>query len=224
MLEPESPEMADASVSDDAARPFDQNEEQRSSLENPADSILKLVSRLQESTERGFAEILQVFQEKLAFDEFKEQQIARLHTEVQGYKTDLIAKATRPLVDGMIRFHGDVGKILEALRKQEPSTLTPERFFKVVEGLMEDVELLLQQSGIEAYREPGNIFVPQRQKAVRTVPTQDPSLPGCIAERLRPGFEQDVVILQKERVAVFVASANLEGRPAAPKTDSALEG
>src|SRR5436190_1549674 len=51
------------------------------------------LARLEDLFTMGLAEILKAFQDKLAFDQFKEDQITRLHDELQGYKSDLLAKA-----------------------------------------------------------------------------------------------------------------------------------
>ena len=165
------------------------------------------LARLEELFTRGVAEILKAFQDKLAFDQFKEVQITRLHDELQGYKADLLARACRPLVSGIIRLHDDIGKISDALRKRDPSELSPEKFFRVIDGFQQDIELILDQNGIEVYRVAGEQFDPRRQKALVTTPTTEAGAIGLIAERLRPGFEQGSFIFQKERVAVYATAA-----------------
>jgi len=49
--------------------------------------------------------LLDAFNQKLAFDNFKEKQIDRLHEELQAYKSDLLLKATQPLIAAMIKLH-----------------------------------------------------------------------------------------------------------------------
>ena len=51
------------------------------------------------------ARLLDAFNQKLAFDTFKEKQIDRLHEELQGYKSDLLLKATQPLIAAIIKLH-----------------------------------------------------------------------------------------------------------------------
>jgi molecular chaperone GrpE (heat shock protein) len=162
------------------------------------------LERLEASIATGFDRVLKSFEHKLAFDQFKEEQISRLHDELQEYKAGLVIKTVRPLISGIIRFHDDVGRIVEALRNRDVMELTPERFFKVIQGFQQDVEIVLSDNGVEAYTEAGDTFDPHRQKALATVPSTDAALTGRIAARLRPGFEQSGTVLQKERVAVYV--------------------
>jgi molecular chaperone GrpE len=149
--------------------------------------------------------LARLFEDKLAYDEFKEGQITRLHSELQEYKTDLLARTALPLIHGMIRLHDDSGKILDAARR-EASSLTPERLIHSIESFREDLEGLLADNGVSTYQAPDGSFDPYRQRALRTISTPDASLAGRVAERLRPGFERGTTIVMKERVAVYIAT------------------
>jgi len=179
-----------------------------------APRLATALERLEATVQTGFAGVLRAFEDKLAYDEAKERQINRLHEELQEYKSDLIAKTKQPLIQGLVRLHDDLGRVVESLRKRPAEELTPERFFRSFAGFEDDVELLLAQHGVEPYEMSGEAFEPNRQTALRTEPTEDPTRAGTIAARLRPGFEQGDTILQKERVAVYVAS-RAATRPAA---------
>ena len=177
--------------------------------EDPAPPALDLagaLGQLQETVTAGFADLLQQLRDKLTYDRFKEEQITRLHEELQAYKSDLVSKPARQLVQGLIRMHDDLGKMAAALRQKPAEELTPERFFQQFADFQDDLELLLGQNGVERFQSPGDAVDPRRQTAVRLVPADDPARVGQIAERLRPGFEQGEALLQKERVAVYVAS------------------
>lgn len=146
--------------------------------------------------------VLEAFQSKLAYDATKQLQIDRLHEELQEYRRDLVMRTTRPLVNGVIQLHDDMSKLLAALREKPLTEITPQKFLSLLEGLQEDVEIVLSQNGITSYREPMKHFDPRRQKVLRTVQTSDESLAGTVAESMRPGFEQGIEILAKERVAL----------------------
>src|SRR4029079_190655 len=134
-----------------------------------------------------------------------EEQIDRLHEELQTYRSDLVGKTARQLLQGLIRLHDDLGRMATALRQKPPAELTAERFFQHFADFQDDIELLLGQHAVELFQAPGAAFDPRRQTALRTMPADDPAQVGQIAERLRPGFEQGEALLQKERVAVYVA-------------------
>ncbi len=161
---------------------------------------------IQATMAQGFADLLRAFEDKLAYDRSKERQIDRLHAELQEHKRDLVAKIKRPLIQGLVRLHDDLGKVVTALGRRPVEQLTPERFFGAFGGFADDIELLLGQHGIEAYSAPGEDFDPRLQTALRTEATDDADLVGTIAERLRSGFSEGETLLQKERVAVYAAT------------------
>ncbi len=162
--------------------------------------------RLETAVAAGFAGILQEIREKATVDRFREEQIDRLHAELQAYKNDLVSKQARLLIQGIVRLHDDLGKALAALRQKPPAELPPETLFRQLAGFQDDLELLLGQHGVEPFRTHGEELDPRRQTVARTVPTDDPGLVGRIAERVRPGFEQGETLFQKERVAVYASN------------------
>jgi molecular chaperone GrpE len=159
----------------------------------------------------GFERVRATLEENHALDRFREGQIERLHAELQAYKADLVGKAVRPVLQSLIRLHDDLGKVIEALRAADPTTLDPQRMLVLLQGFHEDVELALDHNGVSAFRTTGEDFDPRRQKAVRTVDVAEPVNVGKIAARVRPGFEQGEAILEKERVAVYVLSEPAAG-------------
>jgi molecular chaperone GrpE (heat shock protein) len=165
------------------------------------------LTRLEAAVTDALAEVLREIREKAAVDRFREEQIDRLHTELQTYKNDLVSKQARLLIQGIVRLHDDLGRSLTTLRQKPPAELTPEMLFRELADFQDDLELLLGQHGVERFEAPGEEFDPRRQTVARTVSTDDAGQVGRIAERVRPGFEQGETILQKERVAVYVASS-----------------
>ncbi len=163
-----------------------------------------VVSILTEKLEAGVAQVLDVFEQKLAYDDTKQRQIDRLHAELQKYRTDLIAKTNRPLINGLIRLHDDMGKLIDNFKKKPDAELEPSRFFKVFENVQDDIEILLDQNGVVSFTEQGERLDPRRQRAIKQIKTSEEQLIGKIAGRLRKGFEQADDLIQKERVSVYV--------------------
>jgi molecular chaperone GrpE len=156
---------------------------------------------LEQKLETGISQVLKAFEQKIAYDDSKQQQIDRLHAELQEYRTDLIAKTNRPLVNGLIRLHDDIGRLIEGLKSKPPEQLEPD---KLLGGIQEDIEIILDQNGVATFREPDNTFQPRRQRALKNVSTTDAELVGNVAERVIAGFEQGDEIIKKERVNVYV--------------------
>lgn len=166
-----------------------------------------VVDRLGEVFDRGLQRLRSEMEARWARDRFREEQVDRLHAELQQHKNDLLGRTVQPVLQGVIRLHEDLEKTAGALRQKEPETLTPERFFGVLDGFREDLELLLERHGVTRFEHPGETFEPARQTALRTEPASRSDLAGRIVTRLRPGFEQGTVVLRKEGVAVWTASA-----------------
>ena len=148
---------------------------------------------------------LPTFEEKLRYDASKQQTIDRLYSELQGYRTDLVARAARPFIFGMIHHHAEIGKLLAGLRATPDDDISPTKFGRLLESLQEDVADVLAENGVTAYRaEASDPFDPVRQTVVgKATPTTEEDRSGTIAACLGPGFEHEGRILVKARVSAY---------------------
>lgn len=167
------------------------------------------VSTVSTEIKHAVATLLAAFNDKILYDAGKDRQIERLHAELQDCRGDAIGKLVRPVFLRVIRLHSDLSRIIETVR-QSDELLPPEKAARALGSFREDIEDLLADYGVSAFREADETFSPRRQTAVATVATDDPDLKGRIAERLRPGFEQGNLLLEKERVTVFKYEPQLE--------------
>lgn len=153
----------------------------------------------------GVDRILQAFDEKLRYDESKQQVVDRQHDELMGHRANLVAQAARPFIFGMIRHHGEIGKLLAAVRDESVAELSSAKVCELLESLQEDVEDVLGGNGVAAYRaEVSEPFDPVRQTVIgNAVPTTDEVRSGTVAACLGPGFEHDGRILAKARVSAY---------------------
>jgi len=149
--------------------------------------------------------LLEAFESKLKFDKFREEQIGRLHEELQSYKADLLARAMQPFIMGMIMIFDDIGKVIDMAGRSE-DTANKINYLNFIEGFRSDIETLLAENGINSYRDDTEVFNPKRQRILKRVSTSDPSLIGRINKSLRPGFERNGNIITKEEVAGYVES------------------
>jgi len=147
--------------------------------------------------------LLNLFEHKLAVDSFKEQQIDKLHSELQEYKSNLIAKINRPLINGLIYLYDDLDKILNKIQKDESGEFS-DKSIKIIQGIFEDIKILLEENGVIAYSEIDDKFNPGRQQLAKKVTTKDESLVGKVVFSVRPGFEMDDIVIRKEKVAVYI--------------------
>jgi len=153
----------------------------------------------------GVDRILRAFDEKLRYDESKQQVIDRQHDELVGHRADLVAQAARPFIYGMIHHHAEIGKLLAAVRDEPAVEMSSAKVCELFESLLEDVEDVLSENGVAAYRaEVSEPFDPARQTVVgRALTTTDEERSGTVAACLGPGFERDGRILVKARVSAY---------------------
>lgn len=165
------------------------------------EAIARPVERV---VDNAIARVMNLLDEKHALDRFREAQIDRLHGELQGYKSDLVGRAVRPVLMSLVRLHDDLSKMIDLLAAEDPGRLTPERLAKLLEEFREDVELALDRNGVTSVRTAVSTFDSRRHKIVLTIETPDPEQVGQIAASLRPGFEHGGTLIEKERVVVRV--------------------
>lgn len=132
----------------------------------------------------------------------QQQQLDRLHTELQEHKNGLLRKLQHPWAMGLVQIY-DVLNRSEKDLCVEQQTMTSKDVAAMLESYRQDVEIVLEQQGVTAYKTPGKRFDPARQTAIKTVPAPEPELAGLILLRLRPGFEQEGRVLRKEWVCVY---------------------
>ena len=153
----------------------------------------------------GVDRILRAFDEKIRYDETKQKAIDRQHEELLGYRADLVARAAGPFIYGMIHHHGEISRLVAAVRQETAAEMPSAKVCNLLESLQQDVEQVLGENGVTAYRaEAAEPFDPVRQTVVgRALPTDDEARSGTIAACLGPGFERDGKVIHKARVSAY---------------------
>jgi len=65
------------------------------------------------------------------------------------------------------------------------------------------IEDILYRQGVEPFRGESEDFDARRQRAVTTIPTDDPALARKVASRLRAGFSAGDRLIRPEIVSVY---------------------
>jgi len=162
------------------------------------------VAAIRDCIANAESHIIQLFEKKLAFDQFKEQQIERLHGELQDYKRGLAESILLPLVKQIVRYADQIPRHVAALRKKPVEQLGPERLFLELEGVRKDLELILENVGVTMFHSQAMEFDAKVQQVRSTEPIGNAAKHGQIVERLLPGYEMNGRVIEKERVKVFV--------------------
>ena len=176
----------------------------------PADPtpVLAAVTALGAAVDRRFDGLQSQFEREVRAEATREKVVDRLHAELQEYKQDLLLSVLRPVFVDLIQLHDDIGKMVAA---QGEAAGDVRRLLDIMQGYQQAIEDILDRQGVEPYTLEGEVFDPRRQRAVGTVPTDDPSLAKTIAARLRKGFRTlagDRVI-RPEIVSVFALKRRL---------------
>ncbi|WGJ16512.1 nucleotide exchange factor GrpE [Methylocapsa sp. D3K7] len=185
----------------------EESDSEADSAPNSQDDLSALLSHLE-------ARLLDAFNQKLAFDNFKEKQIDRLHEELQGYKSDLLLKAAQPLIAAMIKLHAGAGRLIIGISQEDPTKLTAERIIGFFDNFRDEIADILAARGVEMFLTAvGEQFDVRRQSSVGTVETSNLALAGRVAETAQPGFELGSTVLSKEKVKIYSATCSGADEP-----------
>lgn len=147
------------------------------------------------------------FSGKLKYDRHKERIIDNLHKELQEYRNDLIRNLMQPVIMDVIRVIEDMKKLIVHHESKETSELNPEKLLKLLQSFPGDLEDLLFKLRVEPFQDDGAPFNPSRQKAARTIETDDKARDKTICRSVRNGYEWDGKVLLPELVEVYTYKA-----------------
>ena len=163
--------------------------------------ILDAINDLGARLDQRLAGLQTLFEREIRAEATRERIVDRLHAELQDYKQDLFLKVQRPIFIDLIQLHDDIGKMIEAQPPDDPDRLAAVR--GTLESIRTAIEDILYRQGVEPFRADTNEFDPRRQRAVGTVPTEDPEQNKTIAARVRPGYQAGEKLIRPEIVSVF---------------------
>ncbi len=182
----------------DSIAPFDPGEPPA-----PPDPLARSIADLGETLARRLDALQTVFDREIRAEATREKVVDRLHAELQEYKQGLILGILRPVFVDLIRLHDDLGKSLEAPLAADPSS-EARRLLDLMRGYRQEVEDILYRQGVEPFQDDaGEAFDPRRQRALSTIPTDDPAQNKKVAARLRKGFQAGDKVIRPEMVNVF---------------------
>lgn len=162
------------------------------------DPLMEKISAIQES-----------FESKLKYDKHKNEIIDRQHKELEEFHSGLIRKVTLQMANDIIFEIDDTEKLFKFYEKTEFSEENYKKLLKMFLGFSEGLRDLLDKYEISSYCcEPGAVFNPKRQRAMKTTETAEIALDKTVKESLRWGFELDGKIIRPEMVNVYVYKKN----------------
>lgn len=145
-----------------------------------------------------FDELNRKFDGKIAQDAHKNTLFDKMYAELNSYKNDLYQKILKPFVMDAIMLIDDTNKLIRDMDKTDA-----EKIFKALSGIPDDLLEILERNGIEAFEEESDTFNPKTQRALKTIPTNNPELDNKIESRVRQGYRWDEKIIKPEMVQCY---------------------
>lgn len=168
----------------------------------PDGAVVAAVKDLGQALGRKLDGLQALFEREVRAEATREKIVDRLHAELQEYKQDLLLNTLRPVFLDLIQLHDDIGKMIDVSGDAEGEVA---RLLGVLRGFQQGIEDILYRQGVEPFGVEGEGFDPRRQRAVSTVPSDDPGQAKTVASRLRKGFRAGERIIRPEIVSVFAA-------------------
>jgi molecular chaperone GrpE len=149
------------------------------------------ISAFEELHER-LDEMTRLLMARSGYEEAMEQSFKMLYDDLQEARPDRLLEQFRPLYLDIILLLDRVEDLLDGETSREP-----------LRSIRDELVELLARRAVERVTTSGDDFDPTVQRAVGRRPTDDASLHGRVAQRLRQGFRFGDRIIRHEQVAVW---------------------
>ena len=164
--------------------------------------LMDRLASLEGGMHRKLDTLQTAFDREIRAEATREKVVDRLHAELQEYKQGLILGILRPVFVDLIQLHDDIGKMATPAGVTEEPHPEVERLLTLILGYQQAIEDILYRQGVETFTLDGDTFDPRRQRALATVPTDDPTLNKRVAARVRKGFQAGDKVIRPEFVTV----------------------
>ena len=131
----------------------------------------------------------------------KDEQIDKLHSELQYYKEDQASRFINQVMKAVIKVRKDMLKRTASQSWEEMSVAELKREYGYV---VDDLTDLLEQQNIDPYvSEVGERFDASKHQVQKMIPTDDASLDKTVAQSVSEGYTKNGKVLIVERVALY---------------------
>lgn len=143
-----------------------------------------------------------LFNARIMHTDHEEKIVDQMHRELQKYKEDLYAQLIRPILVDVIELRESIMHMATSyLAKPEGEQDIPNKTFSVYAFDLQDI---LETNGVEIYKgNPGEDFIPIKQRAVKKLLSPNEALHGKVAESMSCGYNYNGRVISSEKVAVY---------------------
>lgn len=131
----------------------------------------------------------------------KDEQINKLHNELQFYKEDHASRFVNQVMKAVIKVRKDMLKRVSSTAWVEMSAAELQREYEYV---LDDLTDLLEQQNVDPYETAhGEPFDPARHQVQKLEVTDDPALDKCIKCSVSEGYTKGGKVFIVERVVAY---------------------
>lgn len=150
------------------------------------------------------SELKDLFNQKIANDEYKDQLFDNMHAELIKYQQGSIDKMVDDMAMDVILLSDNVKQAIENYKDRKPSEENYEKLLKMLQGTSYELEDILFRQSIEPYSVEDDEFDPKKQRVIGKVATDKKELNNKVASKGVVGYEKDSgQVLRRENVRIY---------------------
>lgn len=150
------------------------------------------------------SELKDLFNQKIANDEYKDQLFDNMHAELIKYQQGSIDKMVDDMAMDVILLSDNVKQAIENYKDRKPSEENYEKLLKMLQGTSYELEDILFRQSIEPYSVEDDEFDPKKQRVIGKVATDKEELNNKVASKGVVGYEKDNgQVLRRENVKIY---------------------
>ncbi len=144
------------------------------------------------------------FEDKIKYDEHKNQIIDDLHSQLQSFRDGIIKKHMLSMIMDIIKIIDDTRKFKSHYESSAQQANTTEILLDFLDQITLDLEELFSLQGIYPFTCTSRTFDSSRQRIIKKIETSDIAENKLLAKRLRPGYEWEGKVIRPEMVSIYI--------------------
>lgn len=150
------------------------------------------------------SELKDLFNQKIANDEYKDQLFDKMHAELVKYQQGSVNKMVDDMAMDVILLSDNTKQTINKYRDREPSEENYTKLLNQFQGIADELEDILFRQGIEPYTVEDDEFDPKKQRVIGKVTTDQEELNNKVASKGAIGYEKDSgQVLRRENVKIY---------------------
>lgn len=150
------------------------------------------------------SELKDLFDQKIANDEYKDQLFDKMHAELVKYQQGSIDKMVDDMAMDVILLSDNTKQIINVYKDSEPTEDNYMKLLNQIQGISDELEDILFRQGIEPYSVEDDEFDPKKQRIIGKIPTDRKELNNKVASKVAVGYEKDNgQVLRRENVNIY---------------------